>query len=288
MMESLQARSASKRALRNAVMATVLLAAGTGVVYGLEVWLNATFEKPPAELSKPLDQMSRKLGTRYVAEKPDEVLSHEVIETLGTHDYLVREYRDTQAAPGAPGEFMNLNVNYYATGSSSPHVPEVCWAGVGRTEAPGSGEVFEVSGVPRKHGPAATVRVKLISFLPTRAGTSQPEEAKPGPDGEVRYTNVAYLFQVNGEYVSNTREVTSHFWKASNLYAYHSKIEMTPMQRVRGATGEAVMPLVCSRSEAKRLVAEFLKEALVEVEACLPDPAILTAKSAADGTEKKR
>jgi hypothetical protein len=274
-------RAASRRVLRNAAVAFGLLLAGAGVVRGLEVWLKATFDKPPALLSKPLAEMSRRLGNpvRYIAEKPDEVLDAEVVEALGTHEYLVREYHDTQAKAESPGEYMNLNLNYYAHGSSTPHVPEVCWVGAGRLEAPGSGEIFEIPNVRRKYGPPVTLRAKLVSFLPTRSGTSQVEEAAVGENGEPLYTNVAYVFQVNGEYVSNTREVASHFWKASNLYAYHSKIEITPMVQVNGPSGPRVTPALCTRTQAKELVAQFLREALVEVEECLPDPAILTPTS---------
>jgi hypothetical protein len=271
-------RASSRRAVRNAAVALGLLLAGSGVVRGLERWMNATFDKPPAPLARPLTEVSRRLGSpvRYVADKPDEVLDPETVEALGTHDYLVREYHDTQAKADAPGEFLNLNVNYYAHGSSSPHVPEVCWAGNGRREAPGSGEIFEIPNVPRKYGPPVTLRAKLVSFLPTKPGTTQAEELPPGPDGEPVYTNVAYVFQVNGEYVSNTQEVSSHFWKASNLYAYHCKIEVTPMVQVDTPSGRRVVPALCSRAQARRMVSQFMTEALGEVEACLPDPAILT------------
>jgi hypothetical protein len=280
-----EVRAASKRTLFHALAAVGLLVVGTAAVRGLEVGMNATFSKPPAPLSKPLNELTRRIGSHYISERPDEVLDHEVMETLGTHDYLVREYRDNRVKPGELGELINLNVNYYATGSSSPHVPEVCWVGSGRHEAPGSGEVFEIADVPRKYGPPVTLKVKLISFLPTRGGTSQVEELPPAADGEPLYTNVAYIFHVNGEYVSNVREVTTHFWKASNLYAYHSKIEITPMMRAGTPDGPRVVPALSTRRQAKEIVSRFFREGLAEIEECLPDPAILTTppKAAADG-----
>jgi len=276
------ARKASKRATIHALVVVALFAMGVGGVRGLEVWMNAVFDKPPAELSKPLDELPKTLGSppRYIAEKPDEIMDHEVVETLGTHNYLVRQYRDMTVKQGDPGEFINLNVNYYANGSSNPHVPEVCWAGAGRVEAPGSGDTFEVPDVKRKYGPPVTLRVRLISFWPQKEGSLELDKARKNAAGEQVYANVGYIFHVNGDYVSNAREVGSHFWKASNLYAYHCKIEMTPMMRTDPA-GDRVEVMVCTREEAKRIITQFLQEVIQPIEECLPDPAILTKPSPA-------
>src|SRR5205814_10604447 len=90
--------------------------------------------------------------------------------------------------------------------------------------------------------------------------------------------NVAYVFQVNGDYVSNPQEVTSRFWKAAYKYAYHCKIEVTPMDP---ADARGTRVLTCTQDESTRIVSDFIRAALAEVEECLPDPAILTANGAA-------
>jgi hypothetical protein len=87
---------------------------------------------------------------------------------------------------------------------------------------------------------------------------------------------------VNGEYVAAPQEVTSHFWKPGNKYAYHSKIEITPLERMTLANGTIIETVMNStQEEAQRIIGEFLKEALPAVEACLPDPAILTQQEPA-------
>jgi hypothetical protein len=267
----------------------LLLGGGVIVVRGLENSLHAVFDKPPAPLQQPLALMRRQLGTpvRYDAGKPDEVLDPATVETLGTSDYLMRTYRDLTLDESDQGAFIHLNLNYYPNGSSTPHVPEVCWAGSGREEAPGSRETFEVSDVPRRDGSKVNLRVKLISFYPTAEDGAQA--AAPAlPGGEQVYTNVAYVFQVNGDYVANPQEVTSRFWKASFRYAYHAKIEVTPLIRIGDVSGGHERPLVCTRTRARQIVSDFLRNALAGIEECLPDPAILTAPDAGSVDRKPR
>ena len=111
----------------------------------------------------------------------------------------------------------------------------------------------------------------MISFRP--AGDEPTVNAK----GEPIYSNVAYVFHVNGDYVASPQEVTSHFWKASYKYAYHAKIEITPLQRVLGPTGALEENVLnCTQEDAKRIISDFVREALPAIEECLPDPAILT------------
>jgi hypothetical protein len=257
-------------------VAAVLLAAGIATVHGLEAAMHATFDKPPAPLRKEFPLIKKELGwpVHYRAADADEILDEETVETLGTEQYLVRRYEDATVPPGAPGAAVNLNVNYYATGSSSPHVPEVCWKGNGREEA-GSGitrQTFDVTGIKRRDGSTVDVRMRMISFMPLPGRPTQNDK------GEPIYSNVAYVFHVNGDYVTSPHEVTSHFWKAAYKYAYHAKIEITPMGvHPTGPGGPMVMDVLdCTQAEAKKIVSDFMREALPAVEECLPDPSILT------------
>jgi len=265
-------RTARWAAIR-AGIATALLIGGIVAVRGLEAAMHATFDKPPAALQKELSEMKRELGrpVRYVASRPDQVLDHATEETLGTTKYLVREYTDQSLPVGSRGRLVNLNLNYYDTGSSTPHVPETCWKGAGREEADVSRVMFDVKGIERKNGSKFDVRMRMVSFLPL------PNQPIKNDRGEAIYSNVAYVFQVNGDYVSSPTEVMSHFWKASYKYAYHSKIEVTPLETVIAPDGSSVaMVLNCTQEEAKKIVSDFIREALPAVEECLPDPAILT------------
>ena len=92
----------SRRAIVRSLIVASVLAMGVVSVRGLETALHATFNKPPAPLQQPLPNMRKELGSpvRYEAIGSDEILDAEVIETLGTTDYLLRQYCD-QTLPGA-------------------------------------------------------------------------------------------------------------------------------------------------------------------------------------------
>jgi hypothetical protein len=272
-----------RQALRGAVARTAVvvcvLVMGAVAVRGLEGMLNATFDKPRADLRRALPKIAGELGkpVRYVASGADEVLDAEMVETLGTTEYLVRRYRDQTIGMGEAGSGVNLNVNYYGTGTSTPHVPEVCWAGSGRVEAASSRVGFIVKGVKRRDGSVIDLPMRMISFVP--AGGQTTNEA-----GEAVYSNVAYVFHVNGEYVVGSQEVTSRFWKAAYRYAYHAKIEVTPLDMTDSKGGV----LTCTQGQAQKIIGDFIREVLPEVEGCLPDPSILTGAGASPSEASSR
>ena len=272
--------SISRRTLVRSILVAAAILSGIVAVDSLEAAMHATFDKPPAPLRKPLDQIPRQLGSplRYEATNPDEVMDEEMVATLGTSNYVVRQYSDISRKPGELGDAVNFNVNYYATGSSSPHVPEVCWAGTGREEVGDSRKEFAVNGVQRRDGSLVDLRMRLISFKPLAGEPTATAEGKP------MYDNVAYVFQVNGDYVSNPAEVMSRFWKATYKYAYHCKLEVTPLDM----TSSGGRVLTCTQEQAEQIVSDFIRVALPATEDCLPDPAILMANTAeTDSTSEK-
>src|SRR4051812_43478767 len=79
-------RSILRRAAIRAAVAAAFVTGGILTLRGLEAAMHATFDKPPASLSRELSTMKRTLGqpARYVSTKTDEVLDPETIDTLGT------------------------------------------------------------------------------------------------------------------------------------------------------------------------------------------------------------
>src|ERR1035437_4509320 len=158
----------AKKTMIRAIVVAVVIAAGVFSVHALEASFGLHFSKVPKRLSQPLPFLSKELGipARYIAEGYDVNLDEAIVEVLGTRDYLQRCYRDLDKAEGDPGKVLFLNLNYYAIGSSTPHVPEVCWAGAGMTEARASRVIFDIPYVRRKDGSMVTLHARMISFLP--------------------------------------------------------------------------------------------------------------------------
>jgi hypothetical protein len=261
----------SRRTAFRAVLVLLLLAGGIALVRGLQAAMNATFDKPPAPLRIPLSEMPANLGSsiRYSTFDTDQVIDADGLETLGTNDYLLRHYIEKTANSGEPHSLVTLNLNYYPTGSSTPHVPEICWAANGLEEAANSRREFEVPGVNHADGTPLNppLRMRMISFIPPKGMPSQSEA------GEPLYINVAYVFHVNGEYVATPQEVMSHFWSASNKFAYHCKIEVTPLSP--DSIPDKVQLFASTQAQAQEIVSRFIREAIPAVENCLPDPVIL-------------
>jgi hypothetical protein len=246
--------AATRRTMLRVFVVAAIMGGGYLGSITLERALHLTFDKPPMPLSKPLSEMSRQLGGRYTADGPDEVMDEETVDVLGTKDYLLRAYTDTTKSAGQVGATLKLNLNYYATGNASPHVPEICWAGTGMNEATSSRRYFDVANVKRLDGTVMTLRMRLISFLPHHDLSGvQPE----GAEDASRLLNVGYVFEVNGNYVATPQEVSSQFWRASAKHAYHTKIEVT-------------VPDYCTQDEAIAAISDYMRVALPAVEECLP------------------
>src|SRR5262249_22193068 len=152
-----------------ALITVGIICTGIATVQALEKALNATFDKPPAPAAQ-FGLMARQLRdstgeVRFESKGADGILDEETVTALGTSEYLIRRYRDVHKDPNSVGGTFNLNVNYYPTGSSTPHVPEICWVGSGREQTADGGETFEVKGVPRKDGSRIDLRMRMVSFL---------------------------------------------------------------------------------------------------------------------------
>ena len=249
----------SRQTFWRAVVAGAVILAGVLVINGAERAFHLTFDKPPMPLAKAFPLLSKELGSpvRYVArgllvpEESDSTMPEDQLEVLETRQYLLRRYVDLRKPVGDPTAALHVNLNYYPKGNSIVHVPEICWAGNGMIEAPGTRHVFEVPDVRRKDGTVMTLGMRMVSF--------QPPEAMAD---KTVFRNVAYVFQVNGDYVATPMEVTSRFWRASSKYAYVTKIEVTV-----GDGGQ-----YCSQEQAQTAISDFMRAALPEIEECLPDP----------------
>lgn len=249
--------SGSKLLPRVIVTGALMLFGVWGISYSRNFF---TLEKPPAPLNKPLEDLAKKFGP-YEQVGTDRQLDAEVIESLGTKDYLLRQYRDTSKKPEELGAFISLNLNFYASGSATPHVPDICWAGNGLVRV--SDEMFEVDNVPHKnHTISPKLRMRQLAFRPQVARNSLLPDVDENTDNNL--INVAYCFQLNNQYVSTSAEVTKDFWNPKATFAYHAKIELT----ISTANG---VPYPCDPVVAKPIFAKFLQSALPEIEDCLPD-----------------
>jgi hypothetical protein len=199
----------------------ILLLAAVGM-NGLAHHLAVTFRKSPVPLRQPLDALDQaKLLPEYRPHRiQPEPLSAELLENLGTEEYLQWYVADEQRDRDDPTAIARLFVTYF-TGQPDlvPHNPKECYAAGGATLLKETGITVTV---PRPVGGDVQIPVSVLEFEPPRRYGSL---GTGGPD--VPHLFVAYFFYANGQYVTSrtgVRYAISNLW---DRYAYYSKVELT-------------------------------------------------------------
>lgn len=241
------------------IAATVLLFVGLvglqSVVHAFEIFLM----KEPVPLRRRLYLIPEHVGPyQKVAE---ETLSKEVVDELGTDQYISWTYTNTQLKPDEPGARIRLHIAYYTgTPDAIPHVPERCYVGGGATpkdstqdtltlDSPAiysvaNDELMATDSMGRTvHLPGREIPIRLFDFVPHNA--KEP-------------ATVMYFFAANGKLIAVPRDVRNLVFDLSSRYAYWCKIELLPFG-------------VKDHEEAKRIGAAFLSQMMPEIMGCLPD-----------------
>ena len=242
---------------RFALISTLVVLAGGAASLGLaERAFHVVLVKARTPLQMPLRKIPKTLGD-FVMRRGwvDQKLSSETVQVLGTKDYLMRKYWYRKIPYGEPGSTITLNINFYPTDFATPHVPNVCWNGVGLKRVRDS--FITLHNIPHATGRPGPIPMRFLSFSgPEAEAGSVPILVDSGTGG--RFLNTAYVFQVDGRYVPNTQQVSALFWRQTSKYGYDAKIEVD----VNG---------LCTRARARRVISAFMHSALPSIERCLPD-----------------
>jgi len=215
--------------------------------------------KEPIDLRRRLYLLPERVGPYQKIQ--EETLSQEIVDELGTEQYISWTYQNTQKLPDDPGSRLRLHVAYYTgTPDAVPHVPERCYVGGGATPRDIDHETITLDS-PRMYTgaegqtlvtdtmgrvvrlPADEVPIRMFQFIPHRAEKSQ---------------TVVYFFAANGNYTASPEHVRALVFDLTSKYAYWCKIEVLPHD-------------VQDPKLAQKLVGDFLSEMLPEIMGCLPD-----------------
>ncbi|CAN5398201.1 hypothetical protein BH09PLA1_BH09PLA1_36760 [soil metagenome] len=256
----------------------VLLAAAVSLNAATQ-YLRLYFKKEAVALAKPLEEIPGTLGP-WVQISRDQPLSAEMLDVLGTKMYIFRDYLDTRLIDpkmiaeitsderttdergqmlGAirskyPTAHVRMAVTYY-TGmvDTVAHIPDRCYVADGMVPDVKETPVWKMAN--RNHEPI-DVQVSSIHF----------EEAEG--HGQAMTRNVAYFFHCNGGYEHDAISgVRMRLQNLAERHAYYAKIE--------------VMTEMRDRAKSDATLADFLANALPEVETCLPDWQKVKASAAA-------
>ncbi len=242
-------------------VAAAILFAGLVSMYTAQAYFNVVLTKLPAPLQKPLPTLPTRMG-RWKKWGRDQRLSPEIVQVLGTRQYLLRTYRKIGLPLTSLRSLVTLNLNFYSKGDATPHVPNVCWQGVGRKRV--YDHIITIHHVRHADGKYSSVQMRFLSFATpsTHGGTLS---LLTNSDHDNRLLNTAYMFQVNGRYAPNVQQVTQLFWKTDSKYSYHAKIEVDVVHR-------------CAPKIAEAMIKNFIRASLAHIERRLPNWKKLNAR----------
>ena len=247
---------------------TIALATVVGILFTALGSLNAAIEynnvvlnKQPLELREKLYRLANHIGPWHVVQKADE-LDTDILEVLGTTEYITWDYQDKSAKPRSPGNRVRLHIAYY-TGivDTVAHVPERC---------------ILASGGKRDSIQTLTLKLEGPQYRPDGSGFLSPSFRQPLgvyipsldipatlfryylPGGKEQIHTAVYFFVANGKFYESPDKVRAQGMAPWDRYRYYCKVEL-------GLAGVSDPQVVAQR------VSQFLSHAMPEIMACLPD-----------------
>ena len=181
------------------------------------------FSKSPLPLKASFEKMDEAKLAPYIVQKKNRITNRDVLDSLGTEEYLQWELEDPEVPKDSPLRFCSLFITYY-TGNPDrvPHVPEECVTGAGDTMISRDAERLRVTvGETRfedldKDGDTVRLPVRYLMFLRNPRSIWETEE---------KYA-VIYFFKANGRFASSrmgTRRILGEHLLGK--YSYLSKVE---------------------------------------------------------------
>lgn len=231
------------------ISVTVLAVVAVGVPLASQQ-LRLVLAKQPIDLRMPLHQLDRTRLGPY-AFRDQIVLDDNIVNALGTRQYIYWRLEDTSYPPGTvdPRRFADLSVTYY-TGQPDPvpHTPDTCLLGAGYTHDDVANLTMDV--------PALGVQRRV----PIRVLTSVKSDLR---DREAR--TIVYTFHCNGRFACTREGVRLIVNNLFDRYAYYSKVEIS-------FGSERSRPKYPTREQSVEAAEKLLSFALpVLVEAHWPD-----------------
>jgi hypothetical protein len=176
-------------------------------------WMGIHTRKEPIPLQKSLDDLDPKcFGNVYQIVQKNTIKNADVLQSLGTKDYIEWVLQDTTVGASSPVRFCSLFITYY-TGNPDqvPHVPEECYVGGGNIKKDDQALSLRLTAGT---GPAVTLPVRRLVFASKTANVWDPE------------FSVQYFFKANGEYADGRGAVRKIMAKNFTCkYSYFSKVE---------------------------------------------------------------
>ena len=193
------------------VCVCVLLAAAIAKEAVIRV-MGVQMTKQAIALQHPLEEMDDAALAPFELKNKTRIQNHDVLESLGTEEYLQWILEDTEAKPNSPTRYCSLFITYY-TGNPDmvPHVPDECYVGGGNERDTGG---MVTINIPRSDGDQK-LDFQYVAFKNIDRQTMREDKF-----------SVQYFFHANGKYSgsrTDTRLILGSNWFSK--YSYFCKVE---------------------------------------------------------------
>ena len=218
------------------VCIAVLAIAASGMSL-MQSYFKLWLVKEHIALKKPLDELDESKLVPFTVKEKMKIQSNDIVDSLGTSDYIEWVLADSEAEPNSPASSFLLFITYYGKADAVPHVPEECYTGGGFRKASSDPITFEVIRLPDQSGQPLRVPGQYVVF--SRANSDRWSSGSSFP--------VLYFFSVNRIY-TNTR-TEARFILGRNLrskHSYFSKVEMV-FNQVRNQPDEQIAIESCEK-----------------------------------------
>jgi len=192
------------------ICAVVLAIAGGGMSIAIKS-LGVHLKKEPLPLKKSLDLLNESDLAPYKVVSKDKI-EEEIVESLGTEDYIDWILEDTDAAADSAVRKCSLFITYYDLPDRVPHVPEECYMGSGFQRLARDSLILEID----KAGSKENIPARYLVFSSTKFDHW----------GKITKFPVLYLFNVNEKYANSREDARIALNKnIFGKYSYFTKVE---------------------------------------------------------------
>ncbi len=169
-------------------------------------------KKEPLPLKKPLSQLDSSNLFPYKIVEKHKIENQDIVETLGTEDYIQWNLEDTSAPPDSDVRLCSLFITYYGIPDKVPHVPDECYIGGGFQRKSSEEVALKINTSDTEK----QIIARYIVF----------EETKSDIWGGNDSFAVFYIFSVNSKYAAG-REDTRLILNENlfGKFSYFSKVE---------------------------------------------------------------
>jgi hypothetical protein len=193
----------------------VLAAAGAGMSTAIDR-LGLYLKKEPIPLRKSLDLLDENGLAPYQVESNNKfkIENEEIIQALGTKEYIQWILEDTDAEVNSPVKKCLLFITYYDHPDRVPHVPEECYVGSGFQRLAKDSVILKIN---NHTGFEREIPAKYLVFGSPNANIWRNNGKFP----------VLYFFRINQEYAGSREEARIALNKnLFSKFSYFSKVEL--------------------------------------------------------------